>query len=141
MAMKELKKPRKGVEDLGEFPMGESNEEVPKRGKKEKGDMTEYPNSFEKVMTMSGTTRIMKCNSGCGDFDDIINIYIDPKGKITHINPQRMNTKGHKDVDPQKVERKDLTFWGGKPREVSAEYRRKKRSKPAGRKISHKRSK
>jgi len=134
MVMRVRKTPEKGVEDLGEYPYGETME--PEEGKKR--SKTEYPHAFRKVASYSGTARVMKCATGqCGNFDDIINIYVDPEGvqveQYRGANNRTMNLKGNNDVDPENVKRKDFTFWGGKPKEVSAEYRKKKHSTPVKR--------
>jgi hypothetical protein len=105
-----------------------------KKGTKEKGSLNEYPKAFKKIASYSGTTRIMKCKGNCGEFDDIINIYVDVDGQFIRKDSPVMNAKGKKDVDPANVQRKDLTFWGGTPRAVTAEYRHKKPSKVVSRK-------
>ena len=124
-----MKKSKKKLEQIPEFDV--SDVEGIKKGT-EGSVISRYPKAFKKVASYSGTTRIMKCKDHqCGDFDNIINIYVDPdKGMMVHEyeSPKNriMNAAGNDDVLPSNVTHKELTFWGGKPKVEYMEYRKKK---------------
>lgn len=128
-----MKKSKKKVEQIPEFEVSDVE-----RGTEDVSEsmLKRYPKAFKKVASYSGTTRIMKCQNGqCGEFDNIINIYVDPdKGMMVqeYESPKNriINTAGHDDeVLPSNVVHKNLTFWGGKPKVEYMEYRKKKSSK------------
>lgn len=125
---------RKKVQEIDttvvEPPEGYSPEE------KKKKVNPEYGYSIKKIASYSGVTRIMKCDNKCGGFDEIVNIYVHPDGKVEDeykTGPVIDKYIGQNSISKQAVRdhgHKDLTFWG---KTDQGTPRRKKSSKPVRR--------
>jgi len=86
----------------------------------------EYSRGIKKIASYSGVTRIMKCDGKCGKFDEIVNIYVYPKG----IREKEYLSPDNKVIDPfsddHSISKKNV-------KNDNVAYRHKKGSKPVRR--------
>lgn len=86
----------------------------------------EYSRGIKKIASYSGVTRIMKCDGKCGKFDEIVNIYVYPKG----IREAEYKSPDNKVIDEyigdNAISKKNV-------KNDNIAYRRKKGSKPVRR--------
>ena len=93
----------------------------------------EYTRGIKKIASYSGVARIMKCDNKCGGFDEIVNIYVHPDGRVEEeyrAGPVIDKYIGENTISKQGVRdhgHKDLTYWG---KHDESKARRKKTSKP-----------
>lgn len=83
----------------------------------------EYTHSIKKIASYSGVTRIMKCDGKCGKFDEIVNIYVHPKGIRENEYKDPSNKIIDKFDDEHTISKKNV-------KNDNVAYRHKKRSKP-----------
>lgn len=87
----------------------------------------EYSRGIKKIASYSGVTRIMKCDGKCGKFDEIVNIYVYPKGIRSEADYKAAGSKVIDEFDDDhSISKKNV-------KNENVAYRHKKRSKPVRR--------
>jgi|WetSurMetagenome_2_1015567.scaffolds.fasta_scaffold07672_3 hypothetical protein len=93
----------------------------------------EYSRGIKKIASYSGVTRIMKCDGKCGKFDEIVNIYVYPKGIRSEADYKAAGSPvidGF--TDENSISKKNV-------KNENVAYRHKKKSKPVRRMTTPKR--